>query len=220
MVAVLRPTALSYPPIAIYDFPENAKNEFDRLVAASKDGILVAPELGRRVYALDSLRFTSTARSPCTFIMRNFDQYVAFSDEWRSRPFYTHPQGYKICLVVTPNQVGSDALSVSIFLMWGEYDSSLKWPFQDTITIQLLDQSESAEPVNHAHDVTFIGLEPASHRVTQGEVNKEGLTLPWFIPHHTLQSRQTDDYYHPVYIKDDSLCFQVFSAIRLHETIH
>ncbi|EDO35237.1 predicted protein, partial [Nematostella vectensis] len=60
-----------------------------------------------------------------------------------SSPFYTHRFGYKLCARLFPNGDGSardNYLSIFIALMRGEYDSILPWPFQETITITLIDQ--------------------------------------------------------------------------------
>ena len=43
--------------------------------------------------------------SPLEFLITDFQQKRDCNAEWRSPPFYTHPQGYKLCLVVYPNGV-------------------------------------------------------------------------------------------------------------------
>jgi len=55
-------------------------------------------------------------------------------DIWHSPPVYTSDQGYKICLGVCANGrtesrfVGTH-VSVSVFFMQGDFDSTLTWPF-------------------------------------------------------------------------------------------
>lgn len=61
-----------------------------------------------------------------------------------SPPFYTSPQGYKMCLRINPNGVegySGKCVSVFVHMMRGDYDDFLPWPFQGHIYITLLDQS-------------------------------------------------------------------------------
>jgi len=58
------------------------------------------------------------------------------SDNWYSPPFYTHPQGYKMCLSVVANGSGDGKgthVSVFAYLMRGDFDDHLKWPFQGRV---------------------------------------------------------------------------------------
>ena len=53
-----------------------------------------------------------------------------------------------MCLNVDANGYGDGKdthVSVFTFLMRGEFDSHLKWPFRGTITIQLVNQLEDKE---------------------------------------------------------------------------
>ena len=43
---------------------------------------------------------------PTERTMTNFEQHKIDSDQWYSPPFYTHPQGYKMCLKVYANGSG------------------------------------------------------------------------------------------------------------------
>lgn len=68
---------------------------------------------------------------PMTFIMTGFSQYRARDDQWHSPPFYSHAGGYKFCLMVDANGHESQQhVSVHIFLMRGDHDDSLTWPFR------------------------------------------------------------------------------------------
>ena len=77
------------------------------------------------------------------FTMTNFQVHKKNDDHWISQPFYTHSQGYKMCLRVTANGQGSGKgthITVAVYLMKGEFDDQLEWPFRGDITIQLLNQ--------------------------------------------------------------------------------
>ena len=82
---------------------------------------------------------------PVTFTMTGFQQKRSLSSSWYSPSFYTHPRGYKMCLRVDANGYGvrkNSHVSVYLYMMRGEYDESLKWPFRGDITVQLLNQVE------------------------------------------------------------------------------
>ena len=60
-----------------------------------------------------------------------------------SKPFYTGPKGYKMCLGVFPGGNGDgkgNSISVFIHMMKGECDSELKWPFRGSVVVELLNQ--------------------------------------------------------------------------------
>lgn len=60
-----------------------------------------------------------------------------------SNAFKTHPKGYKLMLVVSPNGVGEGAgthISLSISPQMSLHDSTLKWPVRCAITVQLMNQ--------------------------------------------------------------------------------
>ena len=60
-----------------------------------------------------------------------------------SPPFYTGPNGYKLCVRAYLNGDGlgcGSHLSVFIVVMRGEYDALLPWPFRAKVSLVLLDQ--------------------------------------------------------------------------------
>ena len=81
---------------------------------------------------------------PFAFTMMEFSEHKASNKEWRSPPFYSHPGGYKLCLVVFANGVGSregTCLSSSFCFMQGEYDDILTWPKGMNINIELFNHN-------------------------------------------------------------------------------
>ena len=105
-------------------------------------------ELENMTLKTESQRSVEQLRShlcllPVRFKMNNFRQLRRNDDTWDSPPFYTHDQGYKMCLEVEPNGSGDGYgthLSVFVCLMKGEFDSMLNWPFRGVVTYKLLDQ--------------------------------------------------------------------------------
>ena len=94
---------------------------------------------------------------PFEFTMTEFKQHKRANDEWYSPPFYTHTHGYSTCIKVWANGCKSGKgthLSVFSGLMRGDFDDDLQWPFEGTITIQLLNQLEDTNHYTHTIDFT------------------------------------------------------------------
>ena len=91
-------------------------------------------------------RITSTVKPVGDeLIMAKFNEYKRDNDSWYSPPFYTHLNGYKMCLRVDANGIASARgthLTVFVCLMRGEFDEQLKWPFRGNITIRLVNQED------------------------------------------------------------------------------
>ena len=81
---------------------------------------------------------------PFEFTMTEFSKQKANNTEWFSPPFYSHPGGYKQCLVVLAN--GNDSnkgtrLSSTPCTMQGEYDDTLTWPRTMEVNIELFNHN-------------------------------------------------------------------------------
>ena len=128
---------------------------------------------------------------PVDFYLQNLSFFRQNNKKWVSRPFYTHPGGYKMCLSVFPNGLGKGKNSpnhVSVFanLMKGEFDDGLEWPFQGDVYVNL--HIESGEDI-----VKTIIFGPKAHvkavqRVIQGEMNEFGQGDFHFAHHSRLGS--------------------------------
>ena len=85
----------------------------------------------------------STTQSGAQFTITEYSKRKQFNNEYFSPPFTTSPQGYRLCLVVDTN--GNDEgshLSIFAYIMKGQHDDSLQWPFTGTIIIELLNWLE------------------------------------------------------------------------------
>ena len=143
---------------------------------------------------------------PFNFTMRDFEQRKAENDTWYSPSFYTHPQGYRMCLKVCANGRNTSRgthVSVFVCLMRGEFDNYLKWPFRGDVTIQLLNQIENKG--HHEKTLDFADDTPdhCAVRVTVGERAK---SWGWheFISHRALNYDKNCQY-----LKYDSLHFRI-----------
>ena len=82
---------------------------------------------------------------PFYFTLRNVKHHMQKDLSWMSPPFYSHAGGYKMCIVVFANGLGSGKgthLSLLIGIMRGEYDDQLQWPFRGKVIIQTCMHSE------------------------------------------------------------------------------
>lgn len=122
-----------------------------------------------------------------------------------SKPFYTHANGYKMCLVIYPNGYGeAEGKHVSVFasIMKGRNDCELEWPFRGMLTIELLDQSKKEE--HKRVTISYIDSESAySNRVCIGTYNAATGKL-WMIAHKSL----CDDG-GPQYLSNNCMKFKV-----------
>ncbi len=148
--------------------------------------------------------------APIQITMIKFDQFRRENRSWYSSGFYTHLQGYKVCLSVVAN--GSAAahgthVSCIVYLMRGEFDNHLVWPFRGDFTIQLLNQRDKS---NH-YEITFSfnddTLDRAAARVTNEERAPIGWGYPRFIRHDALGYSSAKNCQ---YLMNSCLYFRVF----------
>ena len=121
------------------------------------------------------------------------------NEEFYSKPFYTSPGGYKMCINVDANGYGAGAgTHVSVFtkLLQGHYDDQLHWPFLGTVTYELLNQLADDK---HYNRVSIYGAFEDMHAG-----NSIGKTK--FLPHSSLSH---DPATNTQYLLDDTLFFRV-----------
>jgi TNF receptor-associated factor 4 len=139
------------------------------------------------------------------FTMTNFQVHKENNDHWVSRPFYTHSQGYKMCLRVTANGQGSGKgthITVAVYLMKGEFDNQLEWPFRGDITIQLLNQREDG--AGH-YARTIYQAKGERSKASVGEKYISGWGINKFLTYSEL---------FPRYLQNDSLRFHVSIFVK------
>jgi len=87
--------------------------------------------------------------------------------DWFSDPFYTHPNGYRLCPNVNAadrNLAYSIHLSVELYLMKGPHDDYLSWPLNENCEVKLLNQITNSE---HYSKYMFCDLN-GCYQVTHG----------------------------------------------------
>ena len=121
---------------------------------------------------------------PVEFTMTDFEQKKEANTRWNSPPFYTHPQGYKICLQVYANGNGggkSTHLSLFFALMRGEHDEHLQWPFEGEINFELVNWKEDTNHRRRILDFSRKNIDQC-FRVTDKDIGS-GWGYSEFIPH-------------------------------------
>ena len=90
----------------------------------------------------------TASKSLCEFTVTEFSKRKQVNNYYYSPPFYTHLQGYKMCLQVHANGFGTGKgthFSAYVHLMEGEHDDQLQWPFEGGIIIELYTQLEGGQ---------------------------------------------------------------------------
>ena len=136
---------------------------------------------------------------PIQFTMSQFSRLKRRDDDWISIPFYSHPQGYKMCVRVHANGILSGKgthVSVYVHLMKGEFDDHQKWPFEGEVSIQIVSSKS-----HHTKSVVFDSKTPDEYasRVVRGERACQGWGNAEFISHADVGE----------YVWNDCLIFSV-----------
>ena len=140
-----------------------------------------------------------------TIVLTDYKKKKTNNVDWYSPPYYTHSQGYKMCVNVAM-QHSWLSLSIYSYLLPGEYDAGLKWPFRGTVVVQLLNQLSDD---NH-HDYVFDYLHASdweSQRVTSGERSKNKFPSTTLLPVAALEQNSSKECQ---YLKNDCLKFRVY----------
>ena len=132
-----------------------------------------------------------STQSGAQFTISEYSKRKQFNNEYFSPSFTTSPQGYTFCLNVYANGYGSGEdshLSIFAYIIEGQHDDRLQWPFTGTIIIELLNWLEDKE--HYKRTLTNYNF----CRVTEGECgNLE--CLQQFISHSSLTSSTTNTQY-------------------------
>ena len=124
---------------------------------------------------------------------------------WNSEAFYSHPEGYKLQVIIDTNgttiDVRGEYVSAWIKLLNGDYDDMLDWPMTVTTHLQLLNQLGN---YNHHEKITTSNW-------SNGHRGKYGGQILKYIKLADLQLNADKSIQ---YLMNDSLRFQVFVKTR------
>ena len=142
---------------------------------------------------------------PVTFQIPDYSSRLV-GQPWYSPPFYTtaNASGYKMCLEVI---IKDECLSVKVYLMRGQNDDKLIWPFEGKVKVEMLNQINDKDH-HSAGTIDFVEKSPKefNSRVTAGERSTIGLGHDYFIFHDDLECDDDDDIQ---YLKNDCIYFRV-----------
>lgn len=122
-----------------------------------------------------------------------------------SVPFLTRRCGYKMAVKAYLNGDGDGRgthLSLYVVLMPGEFDALLPWPFRQTVTLSVLDQSGAGK-----HQSLSFRPDPTSssfQRPAANAISNVASGFSRFIPLNVLENPQNS-----VYVRDDTLFVKV-----------
>lgn len=132
---------------------------------------------------------------PFHFTLDNFDHYKKHSLKWYSPPFYSHCFGYKMCIGVDAggHSVGEGThVSLLVYLLPGEYDANLKWPFRGTLKIWLLNERRDCN-----HFESSVEFNEDTPLVNSAQVTDSDRSTGWgnalFVPHSGLAHDPSTD---------------------------
>ena len=121
------------------------------------------------------------------------------NEAFYSTPFYTQPDGYKMCIRIDANGNGDgEGIYLSVFtkLLEGRYDNQLYWPFLGTVTFELLNQL--GDDNHHRLGINLISSSDMRVGSNRGHTK--------FLPHSSLGHNPATN---TQYLLDDTLYFRV-----------
>ncbi len=152
------------------------------------------------------LKKTQLWRNAPTIRINKFEKHKLELKSFYGPPFHTSASGYKMCTRVDANGWGTGNgthVSVGAYLMKGDNDDSLSWPFTGTVTFELLNQLEDKN--HHKGTITFPADSERSQRLVDGDRGL-GKGCSKFISHADLAHKPRIN---TQYLKDDTLIFRV-----------
>ena len=94
---------------------------------------------------------------PFYIMVTNFNHCRVNNLVFKSDPFYSHADGYKLIVIIRPNGNGDRKgthVSLYLRLLPGEFDDHLHWPFSGKITVQAYNRTK--EQWSHQRVVTVM----------------------------------------------------------------
>ena len=182
-------------------------NTIQLQVSEVVDAVLVS-RLERQI--LNTFDQISLRTPPCQFVMTDFVQHKECGRMWQSPSFYTHREGYRMCLQMAVNGLsgGYDThISVFNYVVRGEFDTRLMWPFRGTVTIQIVNQLK--DEGHHTRTISYTDTTPetSAAQVTDGE-RAFGWGWTKFLLHTELGLSVANNCQ---YLMDDCLFFRIVS---------
>ena len=140
-----------------------------------------------------------------TIVLTGYQEKKKEVFEWYSPPYYTHSHGYKMCVMVSIHP-SHTKLYVYSYLLHGEYDAGLRWPFRGTVVVQLLNQLSNDNHHDHVFDYSQAS-DSESQRVTNGERSSNKIPSSPRLPLTALEYNSSKKCQ---YLRNGCLKFKIF----------
>ena len=126
---------------------------------------------------------------PWVFKVEGFQEKKENDLRWFSDPVYSQFGGYKMCLNVYVNGHGEGKgthVSVYVYLMRGDHDNNLRWPFKGTVMVSLLNQLEDGQHHTRQLSPDYESSDDTCGRVRGRQRAGRGWGISPFISHQAL----------------------------------
>lgn len=123
--------------------------------------------------------------------MTNYQQLKEEKGPGEVQIFFSHPGGYKMCLMVHPqsNCCGNkNYLAIYVHIVSGRHDDQLVWPIPGEVKMELLNQQHNDR--HHARTMKWLETNECAKKPSAGGEN-EGFGFSLFISHLTWTARQS-----------------------------
>ncbi len=151
--------------------------------------------------------------------MSAFSLHKKIKEHWFSPSFYSHAEGYNMCLKLRPSgqEEGEGThLSAYIHIMSGDYDHRLSWPFNGIIKLQLLNQRadsyhiDTSIVIDESSDILACGRVMGGLKTESGIAASSGEGIAKLISHDSLGYNPTTE---TEYLKDDAVFIRIKEVV-------
>ena len=150
-----------------------------------QENTIVALQQKHTMHTMHIQSMCSNLVPPCLF---KFSEMMLRNDVWTSKPFYTHPGGYKLCLKVCPRidfgEGSGTHARIEIHLLRGELDQYLEWPLYAFVTVEILNMVYISETGYHHNSLSFLCKSP---QVAENDVDESKMMTEELIPLKTVR---------------------------------
>ena len=155
--------------------------------------------------------FNTSFGWPLAFTVTGFSSRLENGSRCYSPPFYTHSRGYKMRLKVIPGESEEEEGNMSVYaqLMAGEYDSSLQWPMNVDLTVEMVNWARNSSHVTKTINFGTAPINCHTRVPKESKVATSACGYGKICSHATLFGGTRDI----VYVEDDCVHIRVKEAV-------
>ena len=143
---------------------------------------------------------------PCYVAMDNFTKHKDDSDKWYSPPFYSGPKGYKMRIKICANGHGEGCdthVSVYVQIIPGEYDDTLTWPYEGTVTYEIINWKHDKSHIKWTVDFSIAHASMSGKKPKEGECTNNPWGFSKALAHDKIHGNNSP------YINNDTIYIRV-----------